>query len=714
MGAIVYLAVAVLGISLGLGTYWRNRQQLLRLHFAVLGTLTAIVYASFFLYVAWGKDVFRLVFTGFGAFLPVATLQVLNHFLSPGTTTNARLMRRMWLSTPVVVLLYLALELFFFRDRIAPNWPDILLGSLVYGTFLLVFQRMWTMLRVAPNPVERDRLRYLLVLAGAAVLSSALEGLARIVDGSLTPSVLGLLARQGSLPPISALFVALTLYALYKVIVLERLVDLHEIFSKGASITASSLGLVALCLAVMFLGQIDSWVHLAYDLFLACVLFLVAYEPYHPRLQATFAGFLNRRGHQLQLGLNQLDQGLPRVVSKEHLARELLGGLHSLARFSAISLYLRDGDRQLVRLADYRVIGDPLPMPTVSPAPFGDGFERGQDAYLRLELERLQSWEPGDEEMAARLRAMNAMRADVVLPLMAGSIVLGWLALEEDEASGGISQDEVSRLMRTVRRSAVILENLEDFEALKEQARLAALGTMAAGLAHEIRNPLAGIKGAAQYLQTTETEPEEEEFLQVITDEVDRLSLVVSNFLDYSRPFELDRQPDDVNAIVTQLLSLLRAEGVPEGVNVVQDLAGGLPLCMIDGDKLRQVFLNLLKNAIQAVENKGGTVTVQTRHSLRRRSATEEGLEGVEVSFHDTGTGIAMDDLDKLFVPFFTTKPQGTGLGLAISHRIVKAHDGDLDVKTSPGRGTRFTVRVPRHPEIEQVTEDTPLLESGR
>ena len=105
---------------------------------------------------------------------------------------------------------------------------------------------------------------------------------------------------------------------------------------------------------------------------------------------------------------------------------------------------------------------------------------------------------------------------------------------------------------------------------------------------------------------------------------------------------------------------------------------------------------------------------MQTRHSLRRRSATEEGLEGVEVSFHDTGTGIAMDDLDKLFVPFFTTKPQGTGLGLAISHRIVKAHDGDLDVKTSPGRGTRFTVRVPRHPEIEQVTEDTPLLESGR
>ncbi len=710
MGALVYLAVAVLAVSLGLGTTWRDRHEQLRQHFAVLGLLTGVVYTAFFLYVAWGQDLFRFVFTAAGSFLPVATLQVLDHFLSPKDATNARLMKRMWAATPLLVVVYLALELVLLQDTPGPSWPDMMLGGVVYGTFLLVLQRMWTMLRLAPNPVERDRLRYLLLLSAGAVLFSALEGLARILDGSLAPSVLGLLARQGSLPPIGALFVALTLYALYKVIVLERLVDLHEIFSKGAAITTSALALVILCLAVMFLGQIDSWVHLAYDLFLACMLFLVAYEPYHPKLQATVAGFLNRRGHQLQQGLVQLDQGLPRVVSKEHLARELLGGLHSLARFSAVSLYLRDADRQLVRLVDYRVLGDPLPMPAVSPTPFGDGFERGQDVYLRQELERLQSWEPGDEELSARLRAMDAMRADVVLPLMAGSIVMGWLALEEDLASGGISQDEVARLMRTARRSAVILENLEDFEALKEQARLAALGTMAAGLAHEIRNPLAGIKGAAQYLQATQVQADDGDFLQVITDEVDRLNVVVSNFLDYSRPFELERQPDDLNATVTQVLSLLRAEGVPEGVRVVQDLAGGLPLCRVDGDKLRQVFLNLLKNAVQAVERRGGTVTVETRLGRLRRPGSEEGLEGVEVHFVDDGPGIAMDDLDKLFVPFYTTKTQGTGLGLAISHRIVKAHEGDLEVKSSPGRGSRFTVRVPVRPELQQVTEDAPEL----
>ncbi len=712
MGALVYLAVAVLAVSLGLGTTWRDRHELLRRHFAVLGLLTGVVYTAFFLYVAWGKDIFRYVFIAAGSFLPVATLQVLDHFLSPRDPANARLMRRMWASTPLLVVVYLALELAMFQSDPGPSWPDMLMGGVVYGTFLLVLQRMWAMLRLAPNPVERDRLRYLLLLSAGAVLFSALEGLARILDGSLAPSVLGLLARQGSLPPIGALFVALTLYALYKVIVLERLVDLHEIFSKGAAITTSALALVILCLAVMFLGQVDSWVHLSYDLFLACILFLVAYEPYHPKLQATVAGFLNRRGHQLQLGLHQLDQGLPRVVSKEHLARELLGGLHSLARFSAVSLYLRDADRELVRLIDYRVLGDPLPIPAVAPTPFGDGFERGQDAYLRQELERLQAWEPGDEELAARLRAMDGMRADVVLPLMAGSIVLGWLALEEDLASGGISQDEIGRLMRTARRSAVILENLEDFEHLKEQARLAALGTMAAGLAHEIRNPLAGIKGAAQYLQATNSHPDDQDFLQVITDEVDRLNVVVSSFLDYSRPFELERLPEDVNAIVTQVCSLLRAEGLPDGVRLIQDLAGGLPVCRVDGDKLRQVFLNLLKNAVQAVERRGGAVTVETRPGRLRRPGTEEGLEGVEVHFVDDGPGIAMGDLDKLFVPFFTTRPQGTGLGLAISHRIVKAHEGDLEVKTTPSKGSRFTVRVPVRPEIQQVTEDAPVLEA--
>jgi nitrogen-specific signal transduction histidine kinase len=714
MGALVYLAVAILAVTLGLGTYWRDRQQLLRRHFAVLGLLTAVVYTAFFLYVALGEDVFRYIFTVTGSFLPAATLQVLDHFVSPRDPVNRRLVRRMWLATPLMVAVYLALELLLFRDHLGPSWPDMALGGIVYGTFVLVLQRMFTMLRVAPNPVERDRLRYLLFLAAGAVGSSALEGLARIYDGSLAPSVLGLLARQGSLPPVGALFVAVTLYALYQVIVLERLVDLHEIFSKGAAISISALALVTLSLAVMYMGQIDSWIHLAYDLFLACMLFLVAYEPYHPRLQASFARLMNRRGHQLQLGLNQLDQGLPRVVSKEHLARDLLGGLHSLARFSAISLYLRDADRQLVRLVDYRIIGDPLPMPVVTPSPFGDGFERGQESYLRQELERLQSWGPGDDELGARLRAMDAMRADVVLPLMAGSIVLGWLALEEDEASGGISQEEISRLMRTARRSAVILENLEDFEALQEQARLAALGTMAAGLAHEIRNPLAGIKGAAQYLQATNTQADDEDFLQVITDEVDRLNVVVSNFLDYSRPYELERQPDDINAIVTQVVSLLRAEGAPQGVKLVMDLAGGLPLCQVDGDKLVQVFLNLLKNAVQAVERKGGTVTVETRHGRLRRPGSEEGLEGVEISFLDDGPGIALEDLDKLFVPFFTTKVHGTGLGLAITQRIVKAHEGDLEVKSKPGRGSCFTVRVPVRPEIQQVTEDHPPMTLDR
>jgi signal transduction histidine kinase len=159
------------------------------------------------------------------------------------------------------------------------------------------------------------------------------------------------------------------------------------------------------------------------------------------------------------------------------------------------------------------------------------------------------------------------------------------------------------------------------------------------------------------------------------------------------------------------VLSLLRAEGVPEGVKLVQDLAGGLPLCRIDGNKLRQVFLNLLKNAVQAVERRGGTVTVETRLGRLRRPGSEEGVAGVEVHFVDDGPGIAMDDLDKLFVPFFTTRPQGTGLGLAISHRIVKAHEGDLEVKTAAGRGSRFTVRVPVRPELQQVTEDAPDME---
>jgi signal transduction histidine kinase len=236
---------------------------------------------------------------------------------------------------------------------------------------------------------------------------------------------------------------------------------------------------------------------------------------------------------------------------------------------------------------------------------------------------------------------------------------------------------------------------------------------MAAGLAHEIRNPLGAIRGAAQFLADDIPEEGDREFLDIIVQEVDRLNKVVTEFLDYSRPLKTRLEPRDLNRIVQQVATMMETQGLPDGVNVRLELDPELPSAPIDVEKIKQVLLNLLQNAVQAMPA-GGTVTLQTRHAprvawtgARRGEAT---LERVEIRVIDTGQGIAPDHLEKLFIPFFTTKSGGTGLGLAISQRLVQAHEGELEVRSTPGQGTRFTIRLPVIEPTPQLTAEERLM----
>jgi signal transduction histidine kinase len=219
------------------------------------------------------------------------------------------------------------------------------------------------------------------------------------------------------------------------------------------------------------------------------------------------------------------------------------------------------------------------------------------------------------------------------------------------------------------------------------------MGEMAAGLAHEIRNPLGAIKASAQYLRETPSADDggSDEFLHIIVDEVDRLNRVVSSFLDYANPAAGDRpMPCDVNAVVERTAQVLATE--VERVDLMGTLAlsADLPRVRIDAERLRQVLINLIQNALQAIEL-GGTLRIETR--LGPGSDASE--PWVEISVSDTGKGVPQQVLNNLFQPFVTTRQKGTGLGLAISQRIVSAANGKIVVHTRQGQGSTFTVRLP-------------------
>jgi two-component system sensor histidine kinase HydH len=222
-------------------------------------------------------------------------------------------------------------------------------------------------------------------------------------------------------------------------------------------------------------------------------------------------------------------------------------------------------------------------------------------------------------------------------------------------------------------------------EQLRRADRLSALGELSAGMAHEIRNPLGAIKGAVEILKDDYSSGDRKyEFIKILLKESDRLNTIVQEFLGFARPKQPELQQADLNDAIESVLALAAQEAKKTGVSIDKKLDTAIGKRSLDAGLLKQAFLNLILNAIQAMPQ-GGVLSVES--SLRDGA--------VEVRIADTGVGIPAGDRKKLFSPFFTTKKNGTGLGLAITYRIIENHRGKIDVTSEPGKGTVFTVRIP-------------------
>lgn len=232
-----------------------------------------------------------------------------------------------------------------------------------------------------------------------------------------------------------------------------------------------------------------------------------------------------------------------------------------------------------------------------------------------------------------------------------------------------------------------VFTSLYEFDEKLEREKALLLAEMAPVFAHEIRNPLGSIKGAAQYLQSEASTEEHHKLFNVIIEEVNRLNTVVSQFLDYARPFPGKIQAQDINAIVLKAVSIIAANRLTDKVTIVRELQENLPAVKIDEQQLLQVIINISLNAIEAMPE-GGTLTFRTS-----KIETSAGA-AVGITIRDTGSGISPEDIKNIFKPFYTTKDRGVGLGLAICQKIIKEHGGSIRVKSLPGQGSVFFIRL--------------------
>lgn len=257
----------------------------------------------------------------------------------------------------------------------------------------------------------------------------------------------------------------------------------------------------------------------------------------------------------------------------------------------------------------------------------------------------------------------------------------------------GIFADRERRQKKQLQENAQQLTKLytelqDSFEHMKRTERLSALGQLSAGLAHEIRNPLASIEGAATVLQgAPDCEQRRSEFLQIIQKECRRLDRLLTNFLEFARPRPPAFMSTDIGLVLDSVIVLAGHALSPGCITLSKQLSDNMPVIDCDAEQLKQVMLNLTLNAIQAMPH-GGQITL---------SAGVEHRQAV-IQVVDEGLGIRPDHLDRIFDPFFTTKANGTGLGLAVAHQIVQQHGGSVVARRNPSEGMTFAIMLPlRH-----------------
>lgn len=256
---------------------------------------------------------------------------------------------------------------------------------------------------------------------------------------------------------------------------------------------------------------------------------------------------------------------------------------------------------------------------------------------------------------------------------------------------------ELHGTMTTYREKPAIIGTVMDIterkrteELLRKSDKLSVVGQLAAGVAHEIRNPLTSLKGFVQLLKAKNQG--QEQYLNIMLSELDRINYIVNEFMVIAKPQVIEFQPKDVRRILYDVIPLLDTQAIMNNIQIRMDAEENLPLIHCDENQMKQVFINILKNAIEAMHH-GGIIQIRVKQDHKRK---------LQVRIVDQGSGISPERLAQLGEPFYTTKEKGTGLGLMVCYKIIEMHHGTIKIKSKLGQGTTVDIVLPAYPSPEQ------------
>ncbi|MGH7930436.1 MAG: ATP-binding protein, partial [Candidatus Binatia bacterium] len=323
-------------------------------------------------------------------------------------------------------------------------------------------------------------------------------------------------------------------------------------------------------------------------------------------------------------------------------------------------------------------------------------LSQNRECFVREEL-AMEPWKNVNAEAAER---MIQLGAEVSVPIVSKNKLAGILNLGRKGDGQIYSSEDLEFLSTLANQAAIAIDNARLYENLKQSQmtlrradRLSSLGMLTAGLAHEIRNPLVAIRTFTQLLPERYDDPEFREVFQGLAlKEVDRICGLINDLLSFARPSRPNIAEENLNDVVDGVARILESQAKDKDVTIAREFSADLPRAWIDREQLKQVFMNLILNAIQAMRD-GGSLVIATRVSTDGDGNTSRPCAQVEV--RDTGIGIPQENLEHIFDPFFTNKDGGSGLGLSISNQIIEEHGGRIMVKSKIKEGTSFFVNLP-------------------
>ncbi|HUT85182.1 MAG TPA: ATP-binding protein [Thermodesulfobacteriota bacterium] len=556
---------------------------------------------------------------------------------------------------------------------IYPFWVLSILVQIIYAHYRLI--------KALKNliGVKRNQIKYLL----AASLIAFTGGVSGILP------VFGII-----IPPDGNYLIALYPVIISYSIVQHRLMDITIVLKKGTihTLLLTLIFIPSFAIVVFFekliLGSINIPLTLIISLLFILGIFLS--PRVKPQVEEVVDRVIFKEKYRYQKTLSDLSRVMVSILDLKLLSQKIIDTLTQEIEIEGASLFIMDEEKGYY----YPIVCTGSGCDEIKKIflrkeePFCVWVKKKNDIIIKEELR-------GNEKIY--LERLEKMQAEATIPLLWKNELVGILNLSHKISRDMYNREDLDLLKTLANQATIAIENAKMYDALKKTKsrmqradRLASLGTLTAGLAHEIRNPLVAVKTFLQLLPEKYDDDEfRNYFLSVASGEVDRISSLVTELLDFARPSEPQLREENINEILDKMVTLVTTETKKKNLKITRNLGEHLPFIQVDKDQIKQVFLNILLNAVQATPE-NGEITIVTRSF-----AKSPGETFLQIEVKDTGPGIPAQELELIFTPFYTTKTQGSGLGLSITHQIVEEHHGYIEVDSQVGSGTSFTINLP-------------------